>query len=247
MRDTLKQLQTLQELDVVVHKIKQQLEELPKRTTELEDQLREKTDEINEHMENLKAHEAQKSDREKLLFIEQEKLKRTRTRLTGTNVRNTSAYYANQREIEKLKKDTDDIETVLLESMENIENLKSNVENLETEIKKIAAERDKTTVEVEHKTVFLQRELEEEIGRRGELAALIDPSTLALYERIQGRFPGAALCRATNELCTGCHMHIPPQLYNEVQRAEKIITCPGCLRILFYQDEEDASAEAAGS
>ena len=35
--------------------------------------------------------------------------------------------------------------------------------------------------------------------------------------------------------CLGCHMHLPPQFFNELQRARDIRLCPNCHRILFWR------------
>jgi predicted nucleic acid-binding Zn-ribbon protein len=38
-------------------------------------------------------------------------------------------------------------------------------------------------------------------------------------------------------------MHIPPQLYNELVRADKLITCPVCQRILYIETDKGSRAE----
>ncbi|MDR1051986.1 MAG: C4-type zinc ribbon domain-containing protein [Deltaproteobacteria bacterium] len=35
-------------------------------------------------------------------------------------------------------------------------------------------------------------------------------------------------------MCRCCRLSIPPQLYNELQRNDKLITCPNCARILWW-------------
>jgi uncharacterized protein len=43
--------------------------------------------------------------------------------------------------------------------------------------------------------------------------------------------------------CQGCHMHVPPQLFNQIQRNEQLILCPNCQRMLFWQREGDEASE----
>lgn len=245
MQEVIKRLQSLQELDVVIHGLKVELEEQPRRTIEIENRIQKKNEELNTLHGRLKNIETVKGDQEKVLFIEQEKLKKTRARLTGMNVR-TGAYFANQREIEKVKKDNDALEADILESMQTIEGLSENIGKLEAELKELTVSLETVAAEVGRITSKLQAELDEKLGARKKLLIGIEAGVLALYERIQSHFPGTAVSRAMNEMCTGCYMFIPPQLYNEVQRDDKIITCPACHRILFFQTEEEAQAEAAG-
>ena len=46
-----------------------------------------------------------------------------------------------------------------------------------------------------------------------------------------------------NGVCTGCQMILPGQFANEVRDGEKILFCPYCSRILFYQEVNEEEAE----
>ena len=46
-----------------------------------------------------------------------------------------------------------------------------------------------------------------------------------------------------NGVCTGCQMILPGQFANEVRDGEKILFCPYCSRILFYQEVSQDEAE----
>jgi len=46
-----------------------------------------------------------------------------------------------------------------------------------------------------------------------------------------------------NGTCLGCHMNLPPQFFNELQRARDIRLCPNCHRILFWRPERVESSE----
>ncbi|MDH4232853.1 MAG: C4-type zinc ribbon domain-containing protein, partial [Nitrospirota bacterium] len=48
---------------------------------------------------------------------------------------------------------------------------------------------------------------------------------------------GVAVTTARDELCSGCDMHIPPQLYVEIRKNEDIIQCPQCRRILYSSED----------
>jgi predicted nucleic acid-binding Zn-ribbon protein len=38
-------------------------------------------------------------------------------------------------------------------------------------------------------------------------------------------------------------MKLPPQLYNELQRGDSVLTCPMCRRILFWETLAERTAE----
>jgi hypothetical protein len=55
------------------------------------------------------------------------------------------------------------------------------------------------------------------------------------YELIFARRGGTAVVEVTGGICQGCYMNIPPQLWNEIIRSEKVNLCPSCQRILYYK------------
>ncbi|HSE84091.1 MAG TPA: C4-type zinc ribbon domain-containing protein, partial [Thermodesulfobacteriota bacterium] len=71
---------------------------------------------------------------------------------------------------------------------------------------------------------------------REKVTSLVNSDILSMYERVK-RKNGIALVEAKNEVCTGCHMNIPPQLFNEVLTSSRIIQCPNCQRILYSEEK----------
>ncbi|MBW2734063.1 MAG: hypothetical protein JRH20_16875, partial [Deltaproteobacteria bacterium] len=57
---------------------------------------------------------------------------------------------------------------------------------------------------------------------------------------------GIGVVRAAEGACSGCHMRLPPQLYNILQRNETIEQCPNCQRIIYYIPEEEETAVVNG-
>ncbi|NNG01655.1 MAG: hypothetical protein HKM93_19870 [Desulfobacteraceae bacterium] len=46
-----------------------------------------------------------------------------------------------------------------------------------------------------------------------------------------------ALSPVIDAVCQGCHMNIPPQLFNELQRFDKLFFCPNCHRIIYWKED----------
>lgn len=68
----------------------------------------------------------------------------------------------------------------------------------------------------------------------------IEPEVIFKFQRIiQRNRKGIVAVRGN--VCDGCHMILPAQFANEVHRGEKILFCPYCSRILFYEEMEDGS------
>jgi hypothetical protein len=67
--------------------------------------------------------------------------------------------------------------------------------------------------------------------------AELAPEVLRTFAKIKKLSPdGKALARARDSVCLGCHMNIPPQVYNELQRFDSLKLCPFCNRILYWDN-----------
>ena len=73
------------------------------------------------------------------------------------------------------------------------------------------------------------------------VASMLDPSLVRRFEMIFERRDGLAVVAARNYSCTGCHMNIAPQLFNLLQREDRIHTCPNCNRVVYYDAMENGA------
>ena len=87
--------------------------------------------------------------------------------------------------------------------------------------------------DVEARLAALQTELEELNHRSQGCTAGVDSTLLRRYEKIRPARAGLGLAKAEGGRCMACHMFVPPQLYNEIQRRAAIHQCPCCNRLLY--------------
>jgi predicted nucleic acid-binding Zn-ribbon protein len=156
-------------------------------------------------------------------------------------VKTNEAYSALLSEMEHARLAISDCETRILESMDAIETARADLasgerERRETDARLGAEER---TLEAR------ERELAEAIAglrkQRDELGGRLAADLLARYERIASR-RRPAVVMVSKELCEGCQVDIPPQSYIEILRAERLIACGNCHRILIHQEKLSARA-----
>lgn len=69
-----------------------------------------------------------------------------------------------------------------------------------------------------------------------------DSETVYKFQRIIQR-NSEGIVAVRNGVCTGCQMILPGQFANEVRDGERILFCPYCSRILFYQEVSEDEAE----
>lgn len=241
MKDFLIDVIALQDVEVQIFRAEAGLKELPKELEEIDsiiqarkrslDAVDEEIAELNKRREPL---EADLKENQTILNAADARIKRIKT---------NKEFLALQREGDIAKKRKVDIEEQLLSLMERIEIRTKDREKI---LKTFEVDR---TVLDEKKDNLLsnQQELERVIvvlkDKIGELREKVDHVLLSKYDRIKEKRKGLVVVQCVDGVCRGCHMHIPPQLYNELVRADKLITCPVCQRILYIETDKGARAE----
>jgi predicted nucleic acid-binding Zn-ribbon protein len=165
------------------------------------------------------------------------KMKDRRMRIA--RIRNEKELGLIRREIELLKEENGAIETEGLAILEQIETGRAAVEALSAEHAQLQAERAQESGELEATIARVAEAIEMDQTRRDELLRSVDESLHRRYELIFSRRDGLAVVEVSAGTCRGCHMNLPPQLYNQVQRNEQIHLCPSCQRILYWQPGDD--------
>jgi hypothetical protein len=77
---------------------------------------------------------------------------------------------------------------------------------------------------------------------RDELSRHLSQDLLQMFDRVKSQHPdGLAIVEVEGAVCKGCHMNIPPQMFNELQREDSLKMCPSCERIIYWQRTEKRS------
>jgi hypothetical protein len=183
---------------------------------------------------------ARQRDLEGRLAAAEAKMKDRRMRIT--RIRNEKELGLAKREVDLLKEETGQLETELVGVMEEAEAASARLATAESELGRLVAERDTEAITLKQKLERLAVEIERERAARRAILEGVDGELRQKYEMIFSRRGGLAVVEVQGGTCQGCRMRIPPQLFNEIQRREKVILCPNCQRILYWRsDAEEAS------
>lgn len=232
MRDQLFLLYELQEIDSKTHACEERLKEIPAKAHELKAEL----EQVEQQLRELRAHDDDGArDQRKLegdLAAEREKLKKWESRLN--EIRNSREFAALSREIEALKRQNRDVEERLLGLMQEAEQRRAEIEQVSAQVRELQAAYAAEDAKASEAASTVERERSEHERTRGAIATKVKKNLLRQYEYIRAKKAGLALALVRDGSCEGCHMQLPPQLYNELQRGDSIEVCPTCQRILFW-------------
>ena len=84
----------------------------------------------------------------------------------------------------------------------------------------------------------LKNQLEKLSKKEADITEGLDTEIVYKFQRIIQR-NSQGIVAVKNGVCEGCHMILPAQFANEVHEGDKILFCPYCSRILFYQESDE--------
>ncbi|MBI5905843.1 MAG: hypothetical protein HZB86_09910, partial [Deltaproteobacteria bacterium] len=152
-------------------------------------------------------------------------------------------YYAMLKEIEGTRRTNAAREEELLALLSRYEEAEKRRGELKAELEEVTGKYRERMVDVEARMGAFDGDIGKIVSRKRQVASKLEPGLVRRFEMIFDRRDGLAIVAARNYSCTGCHMNIAPQLFNLLQREDRIHTCPNCNRILYFEPVE---GEAAG-
>jgi uncharacterized protein len=180
------------------------------------------------------------SEREKLRVekdrvFQDEGKKAMDKRMRMNRIKNAKELQALQREIELMRLGNGELEEELIKIMQEIDAIRAQIQTKESEMAAMQEEWQKKQDELQVEINGIDAAVSEASTRRQTIASQVTGDLISRYELIFSRRGGTAVVEVAGGICQGCYMNVPPQLWNEITRNEKVHLCPSCQRILFVK------------
>jgi uncharacterized protein len=156
-------------------------------------------------------------------------------RMRMNRIKNVKELQALQREIELMRQANGELEEELIKIMQEIDAIKAQVQTKKSEVAAMQEEWQSKQNELQVEINGIDAAVSEASNRRQSIASQVTGDLISRYELIFSRRSGTAVVEVTGGICQGCYMNLPPQLWNEIIRNEKVHLCPSCQRILFVK------------
>jgi len=189
------------------------------------------------------ALEVQRAELDKKLDGEEARIRDSRMRLN--RVRNERELLALRREIDLTKEANKLLEEQLIAVMENIEALNTRLTGGREALQALETEAETEIAARRENAEKLRDQIAAVHGQREEVAKAVDNGLRRKYEQIFAYRGGTAVVEVRNGTCQGCHMHVPPQLFNELKKFRDVRQCPSCHRILYVRADSDVAESVA--
>ncbi len=236
LKDQVKQLAQLQEVDKEIYQLSLRKDEtIPERISELKKEITKKEEDFAALKEKINRAELEKKNKEGELAEKEEKLKKAKIQLH--QLKSNKEYQIKLNEIASIKADISCAEDEVLNNLEIIEQEKDNIEkerkavdNQVGEIKQAIDELAKEVKEIEHKIDTLK-------NKRKHYTEGIEDKILGQYQSLLEKRSGLAIVPVKNNNCGACYMTLTHQKINEIKMYDKLVLCESCIRVLYIPED----------
>jgi predicted nucleic acid-binding Zn-ribbon protein len=240
IREQIAILVELQKIDMECNRLKARLREVPAQISELQrgaeeytGLIEDKKNTIDELKKQYRSCESEVQGNLGMIAKSQEKL-----RVVKTN----KEYQSSLKEIDDLKLKNTAIEDRMLEFLEQIEAVEKQLEETGQQHAELADEARQQKKQIEQEAEKIRATLLRLEAERKTICSGLDSSLLETFNRVQAAHSDwVAIVEVRNSVCQGCHLNIPPQLYNELHRCDSLKYCPNCERIIYWQEQDERS------
>jgi predicted nucleic acid-binding Zn-ribbon protein len=234
MKDQIDILVSLQQIEIESSSIKahlcsisRQLDLLSHNQNELKQCIVDETDTIEELRKKYRDHESDVKQNQIMI-------KRSQDRLNS--IKNNREYQALLKEIEELKRTNTTIEELMIDCLNQIDDAEKKTALMQEEIQRVQSELLQEQQVVDAETQKAGIRLQELDRQRLAMSSKIEADVLKLFQKVQSQqVRGNAVVPVQDAVCHGCYVNIPPQMYNELQRCDKLRMCPNCQRIIYWK------------
>ncbi len=231
----------LQEVMAQIRQAEREKEKIPLEVADLKALFEEREAKFLAAQADFEQARKERLAKEREIEEERDKVERAKAKLMA--IKTNKEYYAMLKEIDQTKRANSAREDELLEILARHEDAENRVTQFRGEAEEVGARYRERMVDIEARMATFDGEIQRLQGKKGEIASRATPALLRRFETIFTRREGMAIVAARNQSCAGCHMNLSPQLYNQLQRMDRVYACPNCNRFLYY---EESPAEQTG-
>lgn len=244
MNAELEKLIKLQKTDTRIHQLKKSIGTADVRRAGIEQEFEQHASSIREIQTTRDQAVAERAELEKQIAENKTYLERADRNLKHSQ--NQKEYETAMRETDALQKQITALETQILEKITAIEEVEKTLEERAEEINGLEAKRTDALGTFDEEIEKAQKEFESETAKRQKVFVTLPKNLATVYDRFAQRSKdGIAVAEVVKGSCSACHIALRPHMVMEVKRADQIITCENCARILYMLPKDEQSEATA--
>ncbi|NJC87237.1 MAG: hypothetical protein FIB02_01700 [Desulfuromonas sp.] len=180
----------------------------------------------------------QEERRELLGKLEHERGLAARAEGRLPQIKTQREYLAVLKEVDAAKKQIKELNDQVAAKDRELEALTADKGEKDAELATLSEQTAARQAEIASVVAGLDAGLADHGRQRDSLTGKLPVTLRKRYDMLLERRNGIAVVEARDGACLGCHMHLPPQLFNRLYVAKEVQSCPHCSRLLYLLVEE---------
>jgi hypothetical protein len=153
------------------------------------------------------------------------------------SVKTNKEYQSSLKEIDDIKLINSKIEDEMLEFLEQIESAEKALNEQKKRYSQIVDDTNREKDSINRDTEHYKQKLAQLESDRNLVKDTLDSTILDIFYRVKAKqADGVAIAEVKDEVCQGCNLNIPPQMYIDLQHRNSLKNCPSCERIIYWEN-----------
>ena len=234
IREQIRVLVEVQDVEVEINKADRQVQSLENEADKLEHAVGEYEDRIAQEKAALDDLRKNYRELESESKINAERIVKSNEKLRS--VKTNKEYQSTLKEIEDIRKKNSAIEDRMLEHLDAIESAEKAVNDKQNDLTDFLRQCEEKKEALMAKAQRERQAVATLNEKKSQVSEKVDSRWIAVLDDVKKKVRGLAVVPVQQAICMGCHMNIPPQLFNELQRFDEIRYCPHCHRIIYWKE-----------
>lgn len=166
----------------------------------------------------------------------QENLKKLQGQMMA--IKTNKEYDALVSQIDAVKENTNEKETALLETIEKIEQLDKNIVDYKKKAEETRDQNAKQLAILQNKMDSVGSKIKGIEDERNRITVDVSRRTMSIYNRVRKVRGGTVVVPVRKRACGACYKALPPHRIQELKRADQLIACDNCGRLLYWDNDE---------
>lgn len=233
MKEQIYQLVKLQKVNDEMAEVQQAIDKAPLRLETVERQLDDFEQALKSAKEQLAAQQKAYRDFERDTQDGRDVISRNKHKLN--EVKTNKEYQALLKAVDEIESKNSKIEDDMLALLDQIEDSEKSLADKQKDHSMVVGTLNREKEQIQQEIAELEKQLAKLKTHMQAVSDEIDAKVLQTYYRVQKILASRrVIVPVTDSLCQGCRLNIPPQIYNELQRCDKLAFCPNCQRIVYW-------------
>jgi len=242
MKEELRRLLELYEIDKQIDKFARRKKDIPKLIESVKKEIVETQESAKKFVDELRKTEVLLGKKDVELKAAEEELRKHQSQLL--QLKTNEEYRAMLAQIERDKQKISELEDEIIELLERLDEMKAKRKEVEEAAKRKSQELRKKIEELKKEYDGIDDKLEllrAERERREFLAKKENPRLLSKYNRLRTNGIKDPIVPIVDDACGGCHAKLPIQVINEIRLSGTVSTCEQCGRLIYWKESASHS------